>query len=106
VADLFWLSDQQWTVIAPFMPKDQLGPERKDDRQMVSGILYLSPYSPEFNPIEQAFDKLKAVLRSAAARTLSHLWAAIRKTFIRFSPEKCRNDFTAVGYEDGTCASN
>jgi transposase len=88
------------------MPKDQLGLERKDDRQMISGILYLPPYSPEFNPMEQAFAKLKAVSRSAAARTLSGLWAAIHKTFTRFSPKKCRNDFTAVGYEDGTYASN
>ena len=69
-------------------------------------LLYLPPYSPEFNPIEQAFAKLKALLRSAAARTVSDLWAAIHKAFTRFSPEECRNSFTAAGYEDDACASN
>ena len=41
MADLFWLSDEQWAVIEPFMPKDQPGPERKDDRQIISGILHV-----------------------------------------------------------------
>jgi len=41
MADLFWLSDEQWAVIGPFMPKDQPGPERKDDRQIISGILHV-----------------------------------------------------------------
>ena len=69
-------------------------------------LLYLPPYSPEFNPIELAFVKLKALLRSAAARTVSDLWAAIHKAFTCFSPEECRNYFTAAGYEDDACASN
>ena len=41
MADLFWLSDAQWAVIEPFMPKDQPGPARKDDRQIISGILHV-----------------------------------------------------------------
>lgn len=41
MADLFWLSDEQWAVIEPFMPRDQPGPERKDDRQIISGILHV-----------------------------------------------------------------
>ena len=41
MADLFWLSDEQWAVIEPFMPKNQPGPERKDDRQIISGILHM-----------------------------------------------------------------
>src|SRR5919202_1158336 len=41
MADLFWLSDEQWAVIGPFMPKNQPGPERKDDRQIISGILHV-----------------------------------------------------------------
>ncbi|ACA21248.1 hypothetical protein M446_7025 (plasmid) [Methylobacterium sp. 4-46] len=41
MADLFWLSDAQWAVIAPFMPRNQPGPERKDDRQIISGILHV-----------------------------------------------------------------
>jgi transposase len=69
-------------------------------------LLYLPPYSPEFNPIEMAFSKLKALLRSAAARTVSDLWQAIRQAFTRFSSEECRNYFTAAGYEDDAHASN
>jgi transposase len=69
-------------------------------------LLYLPPYAPEFNPIELAFAKLKALLRSAAARTISDLWEAIRQAFARFSPEECRNYFTAAGYQDDTYASN
>ncbi|WP_419829898.1 IS5 family transposase [Methylobacterium sp.] len=41
MAELFWLSDAQWAVIEPFMPKDQPGPARKDDRQIISGILHV-----------------------------------------------------------------
>ena len=41
MADLFWLSDDEWAVIEPFMPRNQPGPERKDDRQIISGILHV-----------------------------------------------------------------
>ena len=41
MADLFWLSDEQWAVIEPFMPRNQPGPERKDDRRIISGILHV-----------------------------------------------------------------
>lgn len=69
-------------------------------------LLYLPPYSPEFNPIEMAFAKRKTLLRSAAARTVSDLWQVIHKAFARFSPEEGRNSFTAAGYEDDACASS
>ena len=41
MTDLFWLSDAQWAVIEPFMPHNQPGPERKEDRQVISGILHV-----------------------------------------------------------------
>ena len=63
-------------------------------------LLFLPPYSPDFNPIEQAFAKLKALLRSAAARTPADLHAAIRHAFTRFTAQECRNYVTAAGYED------
>ena len=63
-------------------------------------LLYLPPYSPDFNPIERAFAKLKALLRSAAARTTADLHQAIRAAFARFTPQECRNYVTAAGYED------
>jgi transposase len=62
-------------------------------------LLYLPPYSPDFNPIENAFAKLKALLRKAAERTLDGLWAAIGRTIDLFTPAECRNYFTAAGYD-------
>jgi transposase len=59
----------------------------------------LPPYSPDLNPIENAFSKLKAILRKAAARTVPELWKAIGDALPAFSPEQCANYFTATGYE-------
>ena len=63
-------------------------------------LLYLPAYSPEFNPIEQIFAKLKALLRTAAARTVPDLHEAILHAFTRFTPAECRNCLTAAGYEN------
>ena len=63
-------------------------------------IRYLTAYSPDLNPIEQTFAKLKALLRSAAARTVPDLRAEIGKVFARFTPQKCRSSIAAAGYED------
>lgn len=62
-------------------------------------LLYLPPYSPDFNPIEQAFAKLKALLRKAAARTVEGLESAIAGALEAFSPEECANYFTHAGYK-------
>jgi transposase len=62
-------------------------------------LLYLPPYSPDFNPIELAFSKLKAILRKAAARTIHDLWETIAQNLDGFSPTDCRNYFAAAGYE-------
>ena len=64
-----------------------------------ASLRYLPPYSPDFNPIEQAFSKLKALLRKTAARTIPDLWAAIADALSAFSPRECANDFHAAGYE-------
>ncbi|CAO4136989.1 IS630 family transposase ISMex21 [Methylorubrum extorquens] len=63
-------------------------------------LLYLPPYSPDFNPIEQIFAKLKALLRTAAARTVPDLWRTIRQAFARFTTDECRNSLAAAGHED------
>ena len=63
-------------------------------------ILYLPPYSPDFNPIEQTFAKLKALLRTAAARTVLDLRDAIRQAFSCFTSRECRNYLIAAGYDD------
>jgi len=62
-------------------------------------LRYLPPYSPDFNPIENAFSKLKAILRKAAARTIENLWDVIRDALPQFTPKDCANYFTAAGYE-------
>ena len=62
-------------------------------------LLYLPPYSPDFNPIENAFAKLKAGLRKTAARTIPELWAAIRDILPTYTRAECENYFTAAGYE-------
>ena len=59
----------------------------------------LPPYSPDLNPIEMAFSKLKTLIRKAAARTYDQLWAAVGQVCDLFSDEECYNYFKAAGYE-------
>ena len=61
-------------------------------------MLFLPPYSPDLNPIEMAFSKLKAHLRKRAVRTIDGLCKAIGEICDLFSPEECQNYFTAAGY--------
>ena len=63
-----------------------------------ASILYLPPYSPDLNPIEQVFAKLKALLRQAAARTRETLWTTIGDLLDTFTPAECRNYLTNSGY--------
>ncbi len=62
-------------------------------------LLFLPPYSPDFNSIEQAFAKIKALLRKAAARTLETLDAAIAAALDAFTHHECANYFTNSGYK-------
>jgi transposase len=64
-----------------------------------ASLLYLPPYSPDFNPIEKAFSKLKAHLRKAAERTVNGLWDAIGRLIDLFTPQECANFFVAAGYD-------
>jgi transposase len=72
-------------------------------RKMIRGagarVLYLPPYSPDFNPIEKAFSKLKAALRKAAQRTVDGLWDTIGRLVDTFTPGECANYFAACGYD-------
>jgi transposase len=61
-------------------------------------LLFLPPYSPDFNPIEQAFSKLKAHLRKAAERTIHGLWDAIGRILDLYPPQECANYFVNAGY--------
>ena len=64
-----------------------------------ASLLPLPPYSPDFNPIENAYAQFKAFLRAAAARTLDSLDAAIADAFRAFTPQQCANYFAATGYD-------
>jgi transposase len=61
-------------------------------------LLYLPPYSPDLNPIEMAFSKLKAHLRAKNARTIDELWRAIGDICDLYNPAECANFFKAAGY--------
>jgi transposase len=61
-------------------------------------LRFLPPYSPDFNPIEMAFSKLKAMLRKAAERTRAGLWNVLGALSESFIPTECANYFRASGY--------
>ena len=67
-------------------------------RQRGAWFLFLPQYSPDLNPIEMAFSKLKALLRGAAARNFEALWSALGDICALFEPDECRNFFKAAGY--------
>jgi transposase len=67
-------------------------------RQRGAWFLFLPPYSPDLNPIEMAFSKLKAHLRRIGARTLDALWKAVGEICDLFDPNECWNFFKAAGY--------
>jgi transposase len=63
-----------------------------------ASLLYLPPYSPDLNPIEQLFAKLKALLRKAAARTRDELWSLIGRLVAAVAPSECTNYLNHCGY--------
>jgi len=67
-----------------------------------AAILYLPPYSPDLNPIEQLFAKLKALLRKATARTRDQLWSTIGRLLETIPPTECANYLAHAGYHNGS----
>jgi transposase len=67
-------------------------------RKAGAGVWYLPPYSPDYNPIEKIWSKVKAYLRKAAARTTAALWEAIGQALERVTAQDCRNCFDHCGY--------
>ena len=94
------------TVILDNLQAHKVAGVRETIEAAGARLLYLPPYSPDLNPIEQAFAKLKALLRSASARTVSDLWGEIWKAVSRFTPHECRNYLAAAGYEDDLAVAN
>ena len=74
---------------------------REAIRAAGASLLYLPPYSPDLNPIEQAFAKLKALLRKAAARTRDALWDTIGTMLDQFPPQECENYLLNCRYGAG-----
>jgi transposase len=64
-----------------------------------AALRFLPPYSPDFNPIEKAFSRLKAMLRKIGERTVSGLWNLIGKLVDIFQPDECANYFSSCGYD-------
>ena len=98
------------TQLAPALSKrevvllDNLSSHKSEKAQQIlkeigAWFLFLPPYSPDLNPIEMAFSKLKAHLRKIGARSFDEVWKAIGDVCDMFSAQECKNYFKAAGYE-------
>ena len=85
-------------VIMDNLPSHKVAGVREVIEARGATLLYLPAYSPDLNPIEQAFAKLKALLRAAAARTVDALWKAIGNALQRFEQGECANYLVNSGY--------
>jgi len=85
-------------VIADNLPAHKSPAAEKAILAKGAWLLFLPPYSPDLNPIEMAFAKLKALLRARAIRTIDALWRAIGEICDLFTPQECQNYFAAAGY--------
>lgn len=86
------------SVVMDNLPAHKVAGVRQAIEARGAELLYLPPYSPDFNPIENAFAKLKAHVRKAAARTFDALEIAAANALQQFRPDECANFFTHAGY--------
>lgn len=85
-------------VVMDNLPAHKVAGVRQAIEAKGAELLYLPPYSPDFNPIENAFAKLKAHVRKAAARTFDALEDAAAHALTKFNPNQCTNFFAHAGY--------
>jgi len=85
-------------VVMDNLPAHKGAPVRTMIEACGASLLLLPPYSPDFNPIENAYAKFKSNLRKAAARTVETLETAIADALRTFAPDECANYFNAAGY--------
>ena len=85
-------------VVADNLSSHKSGPAIALLRSQGNDLIFLPPYSPDLNPIEMAFSKLKTLIRKAAARTYEALWKQVGEVCDLFQPQECRNYFAAAGY--------
>ncbi len=86
-------------VIMDNLPAHKAAAVREAIQWAGAVLMFLPPYSPDFNPIENAFAKLKALLRARAERTVTALWDAVANLLNQFTPAECANYFSAAGYD-------
>jgi len=86
-------------VIMDNLPAHKVAGVRQAIESAGAQLRYLPPYSPDFNPIEMAFSKLKALLRKSAQTTKDGLWDTIAQAIETFSTTECWNYFSAAGYD-------
>ena len=85
-------------VILDNLPSHKSDKARAILKERGAWFLFLPPYSPDLNPIEMAFSKLKAHLRRIGARTIDDLWRAVGSICNLYTPDECQNFFRAAGY--------
>jgi transposase len=90
---------QDDVVVMDNLPAHKVAGVREAIRAAGASVLYLPPYSPDLNPIEQAFAKIKAFLRQAGARTKAALWDTLGASLHAFSPNECRSYLINAGYD-------
>ena len=105
VSFLAWVEQSLAPTLAPgdVVIMDNLGSHkggavRAAIKAVGAKLLFLPPYSPDLNPIEQVFAKLKTLLRKARARTVEATWRGIGELLPRFAPAECANYLADAGY--------
>jgi transposase len=91
-------------VVMDNLPSHKVSGVREAIEGAKCRLEYLPPYSPDMNPIEKAFSKLKRALRDWAARTVEGVYEGLRQIITRFSPAECLNYFRHCGYNSATAA--
>jgi transposase len=87
-------------VIADNLPSHKVVGVREAIEARAASLWFLPSYSPDLNPIEQVFAKLKQLLRAEAPRTLEALWAAVGRLLDRFTSAECANYLAHDGYRN------
>lgn len=89
-------------VIADNLSVHKVAGVRRAIERVGATLVYLPPYSPDLNPIELCFAKLKAIVRAARCRSIETLWPLLGECVPRFSADECRNYFRHCGYIGAT----
>ena len=95
-----WCASRQYRIYSDNALSSHKGPTVEQLIKAAGAeLLYLPPYSPDMNPIEKAYSKLKAFLRKIAERTVTGLLNALQACAEIFKPDECMNYFKACGYD-------